>query len=637
MLVAAMIKHYKIYEGIKFIPITDNKHFSSYIGDNGIGKSTVLESIDTFFEQRKWNINKQAISKGYISDKNVPYIMLYFVIEKEHIKKKIRINENLRKIEKLSEYFWNVTSKDVYTVVTHEYKLYEEYRDKLKNIYNSDEYFLLGVGRRYNVEKDIYFGPYHTSKSFLKCLPIKSQKIADDNHENIDSIIKKEFNYIYTLVCSLYSYVYIPSEIDISSFTKLETLDMQKIMNKDIKKQINDTITVKKVKDINTTLSKFVDNISKKLDEYSYIKPTDKKGTIRMDDLVHKIIEIYFEVRILNKRINFSNIPVSQLSSGEKRKALIDLAYAFLHNNSNTEKKTILAIDEPESSLHVAACFDQFEKLKKITETKHQVLLTTHWYGFLPIVYEGYAHYLFKNDEDKVNIETLDLTRFREQIVQNGRSSRGNSPFNINLKSTNDLVQSLVSSLQSENPYNWILCEGSSEFIYFSYFFKNEIEHHNLRILPLGGCGEVRKLYSLLEVILLDREFKVDGRIIAIVDTDAELPDYSHRKNLKNISFKRIIFSDVDNDIVLVDADSNKVSPPTEIEDALHPEIFIKTLSELCLEVDETQLIKEFRSIESFASFNSLDLRLSTKNKIKEIFKRPNWCKLVVKELNIQE
>ena len=47
---------------MKFIPIcNDYKHkFSMFIGDNGVGKSSVLEALNAFFNGTEWNITKNA-------------------------------------------------------------------------------------------------------------------------------------------------------------------------------------------------------------------------------------------------------------------------------------------------------------------------------------------------------------------------------------------------------------------------------------------------------------------------------------------------------------------------------------------------------------------------------------------------
>lgn len=621
MLTSLFLRHYKVIDGIKFIPVTKDYYLSSYIGDNGVGKSTVLEALDTFFNDTEWNINRQAREKGNTSDKNIPYIMPFFLIPKSTIKKKIRSPENIQLLNELSEYFWEVKSKSVFPVVaTTEYKNYEQYRNDLKKQYNINDYFYISIGRRCDIENDVYFGSYQYSKNFLKIIGSKEL----DDREEIDGYIKKRFKFLNKIIESLYAYIYIPTEVDVSNYTKLETVDMQKLMKQDIKEQIKNTVSDDKIRQINMELGRFVDGIGKKLDDYDYINPGNQQSTIKMEDLVHKIIEIYFKNRVLSKYIGDSKIPIKNLSSGEKRKALIDLAYAFLHGNDDVDKMTILAIDEPEISLNISSCFDQFEKIKNITEFNHQVLITTHWYGYLPVIYDGYAHFTYHDEKDKVSFETLDLQRYREQILSTNRNLRGKSPFNINLKSTNDLVQSIVSTLQGDNPYRWILCEGSSEFVYFSYFFKEDIRKNRLRILPLGGCSEVKKIYSMIEVILSDEYYKVTGKVLALVDTDEQRIDLSHNTKIKGkCEFRRLLFNRNTRNINLEISSSNNVAPATEIEHTLNAGVYYNTLEYFSSEHTELKdIFKNELDPDSKVSFDAIDITRKQSDSINSFFKK---------------
>ena len=60
MIIGILLKNYKIYGGVKYIPVTNNHNFIAYIGDNGVGKSSILEALDTYFNGREWNITKGA-------------------------------------------------------------------------------------------------------------------------------------------------------------------------------------------------------------------------------------------------------------------------------------------------------------------------------------------------------------------------------------------------------------------------------------------------------------------------------------------------------------------------------------------------------------------------------------------------
>jgi len=37
-----------VFKGINFIPVGENSNFTSYVGENGIGKSSILEALDCF-------------------------------------------------------------------------------------------------------------------------------------------------------------------------------------------------------------------------------------------------------------------------------------------------------------------------------------------------------------------------------------------------------------------------------------------------------------------------------------------------------------------------------------------------------------------------------------------------------------
>ena len=139
-----------------------------------------------------------------------------------------------------------------------------------------------------------------------------------------------------------------------------------------------------------------------------------------MNSLIQKIIEEYFSLRIMVKESeNQENIKVENLSSGEKRKALIELSYAFLKTQNYGDKYIILAVDEPEASLNTNARFKQFEDLNAIKNISNniQTIISTHWYGHLSILNQGVVNLIYKKDE-KIAIDSFDLFNLTEKISQ---------------------------------------------------------------------------------------------------------------------------------------------------------------------------------------------------------------------------
>lgn len=608
MIVSIFLRHFKIYKGINYLPISEGVGFSSIIGENGCGKSSVLEALDFCFNKKgatDWPVNNEAKSDG-ISGDNFPFIVPVFLIHKGKLRKENKSDaEQYKNAKSLSDFLWKTTLKA-------KGKFYDDFykhRDELSNIYNSEEYLLLFVGKKYN-DPGIYFGSFHNQLTFIN----------DKPHETYeDSELQKFFKGFYEYINSHYSYIYIPVETDVQTYTKLETQDMQKLMDKNIQREIEKAITVKTVNQINKDLDKFVKEIEEVLEIYHY--KGHFKNNLTMPDLVSKIIEAYFSIKVLNKKVeNSKSIPVTELSSGEKRKALIDVAYSFLRRNNDRESNIILAIDEPEASLHISNCYEQFDKLLRISKDNHQILVSTHWYGFLPIITNGSATAITKNSKNEVSYKFLNLYNYRENILHSRKQHKGPLPIDYNIKSYNDLVQSIIISVMQSNPYYWIVCEGQSEKIYFDYYFQNEIENKNLRILPVGGFKEVKKIYSYLTTPIKDPDYKVIGKVFCLIDTDKERIEVSEYSKDKNLLFERLVLRK--DESILVDVNNVLMNPPTEIEDCLNPVIFYHTLQEF---TEKYELVKNLFSKKELEfdekySADFFDLTKKEKELIKSFF-----------------
>jgi len=632
MIASVFIRHYKAFNGINHIPLFIDNNFSVFFGSNGIGKSSILEALDSYFNNRNWNINKFAKSHGF-TETNRPYIVPVFIIKKESLPEN---NAKLKeKIQKLSDAFWNIKKSDLIGgFLPEDITKFFDFRDNtLSEHFSQNDFYLLLIGKSHNNTNDkIDFGPFHFQESFLHLTGINH----DPNNEGsvisrsekeiiINNRIQEEYIIVLRYIQNKYNYIYIPSDIDVQNYTKLENQDMQKLMHKDIQDEIKNAISQKRLDDINQALKVFVDGITDKLIDYEYRKPTDGASNIDMKDLVTKIIETYFSTRVLSRKKGDKFIPVNDLSSGEKRKALVDLAFAFLNEKEKHEKEIILAIDEPEVSLHISACFDQFEKLRKIADNSHNIIITTHWYGFLPIVNSGYAHNVFVKD-DKIDFNTYSLEKYQEEIMLTRKQESGKLPFDIYLKSTNDLVQSIIASLRKAPPYNYILCEGSSDSIYLRYYLKKYIENNNLRILPLGGCSEVIKIMKNIELVASDKKAEIKGKILGLIDTDIQfIKPEIHENN--TLTLRRLLFDKKDDDITLVGPNNNTVVE-TQIEHVLDPLIFLEVI-EKCYNDEEISNIitKETYNAKAKCSFNIIDFTERQKDIFKDFFQKSIYTK----------
>ncbi len=650
MIIGIFLRHIKAYKGIKYVPIGEKYNFASYIGENGVGKSSILQGLNAFFNDTDYPINKSSLNEG--NSQNFPYFTTIFLIQKD----KIPTNSTHKQtFESLSNYFWNVTKSDITSGTAGAVKEFFDLRSEIPH--KRDSYYLLLLGEKILHIKQPYFGSFHRDIKLMELLDTKQtmgivlNKEADkddiDKYESsFDALIQKEYKTFFRELKEMYSYVYIPVEIDVENFTKIERNEMQKIFDKKIKDEIGKMIKVGNINEINNKLDEFTDEIEKILD-YQYFYDTGNKGkkALTSRDLVEKILETYFQIRVLNKGITSSDKSskkISELSAGEKRQALIDVVYAFLKKDAEREKSLIIGIDEPENSLHTSLCYDQFEKLKEISKN-NQILITTHWYGFLPVIDKGFVHFL-KSENQAISF-------FNKMDLYSDEYKTKNIPEDFSLKSTNDLIQSIFHSLKAVKPYNWLICEGASDKIYLNKFLHNEIANKNLRIIAVGGVEQVKKFYKYLELPISENVNDLKrGKVFCLTDTDNDHgTECKTSEELKKILTIQRFYAEKNNIVSLIKFDSPNGKLPVDIEKSLNPLIFKKTLDSL--NVNEIFLINELNiqnidgntSKENLRSwdidnyFSSEEIKNTFADKYVEILSKeqdenkytPQWVKMI--------
>lgn len=587
MIVGLFVKHLKAYKNINFIPVGSKYNFVSYIGENGVGKSSILESLNCFFNSKLYPINKSALRDSIKTTGNEPFIALIFLINKA------KVTRQKKEFEHLSEFFWSVNKNSLHSGIRRSMNDFFDIRENLisqnSSLPDTHYLFIAGENDLDTSNPKLSFASFNADESFMlhmtggekiknidPTVEPKKDKLSSDYQSALMSSDWKKF---YAELKNLYSYVYFPVELDAESFTKIETDGMQKIFDKRIKDEIEKALSSVKFTQkngINQTLSDFLSQIEDILDgEYCYHTGLDRSNSVTKTDLTNKIIEVYFQKRFLYKKNNGELTKITELSAGEKRQALITLIYAFLKVKSERERMVIIGIDEPENSLHTTLCYEQFERLKEISSNS-QILITTHWYGFLPVISEGYGHFI--NSEDgQITFESYDLYDYNAKVKQQIISSKSKYPSNMHLKSTYDLVQSIFYSLKRERPNNWIICEGITEKIYLEHFLKDDIARLNLRILPMGGSRNVIRLYEYLKTPI--REDDLNGKVFCLIDTDNVRPE-DIGAGSANLVIKRFNNSGTTQQTSLVNLNNGEMYL-TDVERSLNPLVFREAINEL--------------------------------------------------------
>jgi len=571
MLVGLFQRHYKIYKGISFIPLhkESSESLSVIIGNNGCGKSSILEALDTFFNNREFNINLG-------SKKSEAFVAPLFLIPNDELS--VFTATNKKYIKEINDFLWS----EPYS--TGNYKQLQDfftYRDEILMPFQ-DSHTLLTVSKSFDGDQFFFTFTNSIIRNFEDSL---LPNYKNKQHQQLQAKLK-----------SIYTYLYIPIETSIQEFLKIETEGMQSLIDKKISAEIDKTLTGKRITRttgsrtkklslidiINESLGNYIDKTEDKIktiyDGYDFKMQYRARQNLTANDIKDQIIFTYLSKRTLKK----DDKPISNLSAGERKQALIDIAYSFISGSKDRPNDIILAIDEPESSLHISNCYDQFNRIERISESHNcQVILTTHWYGALPVLNKGTLVQI------EVEDELPKLTRFN---FKNYFEERRSHPNDIQLKSFYDLTSTIISSLKFHST-NWLIVEGLDDYNYL----KAHLNIENLKILPVGGCGVVKLLYDFLYVPISHKAEASDmeGKIFCLIDTDVNGPTLQHESNTSNnkLCFRRLQI--LDGEVSSV-KNENQSRIPLEIEEAIDPKDFYEILQSVIYSFGEESEIEAF-------------------------------------------
>lgn len=610
MIVGTFLRYFKTYQGLNFIPLTDEDKFCGLVGDNGIGKSSVLESLDTFFNSRQWNFNTSTKKSGLATTR--PIVVPVFLVPKSYFN-----GDDLALAELLDKVARGIGEESIPPASRAKTKQFIEVRDNIIARSNTEELLFIPIGINHEAK---------LSLTIFNCelLVNEYQKLEaiDNPGATLGDDILIKFTGILEKLRSKIDYIYIPKEIDPETFTQLETTEIQVLMGETLNQILERTVTTGQIRDINSSLNHFLKELSDEFQLYSYRTPTDRQQNLRKQDVYNLIIQAFFNIRKLHKKQGDAWLEINALSSGEKQKAIIDVAYSLITEHRADARNLIIAVDEPESSLHMSACFEQFEALHNISRKCMQVLFSSHWYGFLPTMTTGSVTIISKENNNHV-FDMINLASYREQIKQARANSQGRLPYDIRLKSINDFIQSIITSAVGEAPYNWLICEGSSEKIYFQAYFKDLVENDRLRIVPVGGAKEIKRIYQHIQVAYRDFNDEVSGKIYLVSDTDAELVEYDTSSE-SNLVCKRLIYAENTGKVSLVNIKSNPKSPRTEIEDSLNAKVFLETLKSFIEVENDLDFLTDLEASSEESPRIALDLKRSDWKAIEAFFDKDN-------------
>lgn len=394
------------------IPNISHSNLIFIIGDNGIGKTTILKLIQA------------------LSNRNLQYFnsLIFEKIEFKFIVDEVDINLAVRRNGKTLQ--WSLVNcgeaDDWHEVIMMplEYRNLKTNKQKADWLYeNTDTIELAHCGRHWKDaevnhmrEKDL-IEKYDTSFSIKSDDAVSSEKAEFlrnfktrfvsinrldkknnnpynyPNNEEIDPIDEINSKIAFN-ISSLYEQAY-------HSKIELDNNFINSIINSD-QLQSNESEDInKKIEEINNTESRFQKYSSRPLTKISQSQSSNNKNILsklldnrlaQINETRSKLAEIELFEEILNETIAFKKINlrlneglvitnandvpvhVSDLSSGEKH-----LISVFYHVIFETSQDTLVLVDEPEISMHVSWQREFSGFLKRISKLKKiRFLCATH-------------------------------------------------------------------------------------------------------------------------------------------------------------------------------------------------------------------------------------------------------------------
>ena len=636
MILGIIIRNFKGYDTATYIPVSNGEQFCGLVGRNGIGKSSVLEALDFFFNNKPFQTNIHS----HLNDAKSQYVVPLFLIEKEAFSTFIE-EETLRNcMNEFSDCIWNLQATENIQSPTYN----THYLDVLKSIslnisaihptISRDTHWILPIGE--HADKSTSIGVFKDA-IFLEAFD-RSQHENSQMGKSKTKTLKQLTAAISEMkdeVKRLFQFIYIPKDVEAERLVQFEAEEIQALLGENLEKIIEDAIPKELILTISSKLKDFIDALSNAIDGYSFRVPGSKQSNIHAGKIYSLIARSFFSIRELHKENRDGrDLALKSLSSGEKQQALITLISSIITKYREDETRhVILALDEPESSLDIGACYDQFEVLYQTSKQCRQLIFTSHWYGFIPAIPKGSVTNIIAQTKETNRRQgfLFNIDTYREDIKLIGlnysKTNKEVFPIDIVLKGSNDFMQAIFQSVSNATAYNWLICEGSTDKVYLAHYLHHLVANNKLRIIPVASAKEVKNIYNRLAVLFeefTESAYKAElkGKVFLLTDTDTSLLEFKTLDRLEaNLRCRRIVNIDKQGkkDATLVKIMDGIKGPNTDIEDALNGRVYHKTLLKLRNEAGWQLDFLQEETVDENSSLYALDLRPSEKKEVDDL------------------
>lgn len=189
--------------------------------------------------------------------------------------------------------------------------------------------------------------------------------------------------------------------------------------------------------------------------------------------------------------INDDKISLNDLSEGEKKKLLIKVAMDFVANENS-----LVLFDEPDAHIHIAGKQDIFNLFKDYASFQRSIVITTHSPTLTNCADDKHIIMLDKDENDYVSI----FSQSKKDLIQ---------------KLTGDIYGVAEQKIIFNSTIPLVLVEGKSDIKYIRRALEKFSQYRkNYDILSFNGTGNAQSFYDDLKPVLMGR------KVIVILDRD---------------------------------------------------------------------------------------------------------------------
>ena len=267
MIAGVILRNFKTYRGLNYLPLSNGSNYCGLIGLNGIGKSSILEALECFFNNiKKWNRNMDA-NKAEQS-----YVMPVFIFEKGFFRDK----EQSSFAEKYSDTIRTFIGNEIPTTIHIQRKyIWEQIKKQLETFPLDDNSLIIPVGIDENgvVVESIIGDIFDYYEKIDYPWGQNADKERIEYNQRIENRNEKIKNYLTSLIVTIkdvITYIYIPKDIEPERFVKFETEEIQHLIGSNLVDIVKKQLTRTEIDDISRNLRAFIDNLSNSLPNYMF-------------------------------------------------------------------------------------------------------------------------------------------------------------------------------------------------------------------------------------------------------------------------------------------------------------------------------------------------------------------------------